>query len=64
LAKNDHIRIDDIGLAFRQSGQNPAEDTIKDLIEKAKALKKEQSRNNEVDEGWSSLMLCIHFESI
>ena len=37
--KNDFIRIEEIGDAFRHSGQNPPDDTIKDLIEKAKTLK-------------------------
>ncbi|CAF3169340.1 unnamed protein product [Rotaria socialis] len=37
--KNDYIRIEDVGDAFRHSGQNPTEDVIKDLTEKAKAIK-------------------------
>jgi Ca2+-binding EF-hand superfamily protein len=38
--KNDYILIEEIGDAFRHAGQNPAEDLVKDMIEKAKALKK------------------------
>lgn len=49
--KSDYIRIDDIGAAFRHSGQNPTEDTIKDMIEKAKQLKKAQLRESDEDEG-------------
>ncbi|CAF5199661.1 unnamed protein product, partial [Rotaria magnacalcarata] len=37
--KNDYIRIENIGDAFRHSGQNPTEDIIKDMTEKAKAIK-------------------------
>ena len=50
--KSDTIRVDDIGLAFRHAGQNPSENTIKDMIEKAKALKKAQQRDDDdYDEG-------------
>ncbi|CAM4935066.1 unnamed protein product [Rotaria socialis] len=38
--KNDFIRIEELGDAFRQSGQNPSEDVVKDIIEKARAIKK------------------------
>ena len=48
--KNDFIRIDEIGDAFRHSGQNPTEDIIKDMTEKAKLLK--ISNRQEEDEGW------------
>ncbi len=37
--KNDYIRVDDVGDAFRHAGQNPNDDTIKDMIDKAKKLK-------------------------
>lgn len=47
--KNDYIRIDNIGDAFRHSGQNPSEDTVKDMIEKAKSLKETHQR--ELDPG-------------
>jgi Ca2+-binding EF-hand superfamily protein len=53
--KADNIRVEDVGLAFRQSGQNPTEDTVKDMIEKGKALKKSQLREqDEDDEGEQS----------
>jgi Ca2+-binding EF-hand superfamily protein len=52
--KNDYIRIDNIGDAFRHAGQNPTEDTVKDMIEKAKALKDEHQR--QVDPGSSTCM--------
>ena len=48
--KADNIRVEDIGLAFRQSGQNPTEDTVKDMIEKAKTLKKAQLREQDEDD--------------
>jgi Ca2+-binding EF-hand superfamily protein len=38
--KEDVIRIEDVGDAFRHAGQNPSEDVVKDIIEKAKAFKK------------------------
>lgn len=38
--KNDFIRIEEIGDAFRHAGQNPTEDIVKDMVEKAKAIKK------------------------
>jgi Ca2+-binding EF-hand superfamily protein len=38
--KNDYILIDEIGDAFRHAGQNPAEDVIKDMVEKVRSLKK------------------------
>ncbi|CAF0915651.1 unnamed protein product [Rotaria sordida] len=48
--KNDYIRIEEIGDAFRHAGQNPPEDVIKDMIEKATALKKlNQNQMNEDD---------------
>ena len=49
--KADFIRVEDIGLAFRQSGQNPTEDTVKDMIEKGKLLKQAQLREEDEDEG-------------
>ncbi len=48
--KNDYIRIDEIGDAFRHSGQNPAEDTVKDMIDKATKLKATYHRDDD-DEG-------------
>lgn len=48
--KNEYIRIDDVGLAFRQSGQNPTEDIIKDMIDKARQLKQAQLRETDEDE--------------
>jgi uncharacterized protein YneF (UPF0154 family) len=45
--KNDYIRVEDIGDAFRHSGQNPAEDTIKDMIDKANKLKASYHREDE-----------------
>ena len=38
--KNDYIQIEEIGDAFRHAGQNPSEDVVKDMIEKARAIKK------------------------
>ncbi|CAF0862954.1 unnamed protein product [Rotaria sp. Silwood1] len=38
--KNDFIRVEEIGDAFRHAGQNPSEDIVKDMIEKARAIKK------------------------
>ncbi|CAF1508503.1 unnamed protein product, partial [Didymodactylos carnosus] len=38
--KNDFILIEEVGDAFRQSGQNPPTDVVKDMIEKAKNLKR------------------------
>jgi len=38
--KNDSILIEEIGDAFRHAGQNPSEDVVKDMVEKAKGLKK------------------------
>jgi Ca2+-binding EF-hand superfamily protein len=41
MAKNkDYILIEEMGDAFRHAGQNPSEDVIKDMVEKAKAVKK------------------------
>lgn len=37
--KNDFIHIPEIGDALRHSGQNPTEDTIKDIIDKANKMK-------------------------
>lgn len=46
--KNDFILIEEIGDAFRHAGQNPPEDVVKDMIEKARAIKKpSQGDNNE-----------------
>jgi Ca2+-binding EF-hand superfamily protein len=47
--KNEYIRTEEIGEAFRHSGQNPSEDVIKDMIDKAKKLK--ESYNQDLDEG-------------
>ncbi|CAF1272045.1 unnamed protein product [Rotaria sp. Silwood1] len=47
--KNDYIRIEEIGDAFRHSGQNPTEDIIKDMIEKAKTLKTSIPRDEDDD---------------
>ena len=41
IAKNtDSILIDDLGDAFRHAGQNPSHDVVKDMVEKARALKR------------------------
>ncbi|CAF2544388.1 unnamed protein product [Rotaria sp. Silwood2] len=48
--KNDYIRINDIGEALRHSGQNPTEDFIKDLIDKANAFKTSIHREDEEEE--------------
>ncbi|CAF1152153.1 unnamed protein product [Adineta ricciae] len=48
--KNDYIRIESIGDAFRHSGQNPSEDTVKDMIEKAKSLKETHQQEVDPDE--------------
>lgn len=45
--KNDYIRVDELGDAFRQSGQNPPEDTVKDMIDKANKLKASYYREDE-----------------
>ncbi|CAF0943175.1 unnamed protein product [Rotaria sordida] len=47
--KNDYIRIEEIGDAFRHSGQNPPEDVIKDMIEKAKTLKTSVQHDEDED---------------
>jgi Ca2+-binding EF-hand superfamily protein len=47
--KNEYIRTEEIGEAFRHSGQNPSEDVIKDMMDKAKKLK--ESYNQDLDEG-------------
>lgn len=49
--KNDYIHIEEIGDAFRHSGQNPTEDIIKDMIERAKKLKASYHRDDDDDEG-------------
>ena len=46
---NDYIRIEDIGDAFRHAGQNPSEDIVKDLIEKARAMKLGSQTDREED---------------
>jgi Ca2+-binding EF-hand superfamily protein len=38
--KNEYILVEELGDAFRHAGQNPSEDVVKDMIERAKALKK------------------------
>ena len=43
--KNDYILIDELGDAFRHAGQNPADDVIKDMVEKVRALKKPGETN-------------------
>lgn len=48
--KNDYILIEEMGDAFRHSGQNPSEDVIKDMVEKARALKK-PTQGELIDEG-------------
>lgn len=46
--KNDYILIEELGDAFRHAGQNPPEDVIKDMVEKARLIKKPtQSETNE-----------------
>lgn len=37
---NDFILIDDLGDTFRYAGQNPSNDVVKDMVEKARALKR------------------------
>ncbi|CAF5192268.1 unnamed protein product, partial [Rotaria magnacalcarata] len=63
--KNDFIRIDELGDAFRQSGQNPSEDVVKDIIEKARAIKKlSQASMNEDDfndqVSYSDFLTMVH----
>jgi Ca2+-binding EF-hand superfamily protein len=45
--KNDYILVGDIGNAFRHSGQNPTDDTIKDMIDRANKLKASYHREDE-----------------
>ena len=45
--KNDYILIGDIGNALRHSGQNPTDDTIKDMIDRATKLKASYHREDE-----------------
>jgi Ca2+-binding EF-hand superfamily protein len=44
---NDYILIEELGDAFRHAGQNPSEDVVKDMIERAKALKKPTQAGNQ-----------------
>jgi hypothetical protein len=44
--KNDYIRIDDIADTFRHAGQNPSDDVVKALTDKAKRLQKTQHKND------------------
>jgi Ca2+-binding EF-hand superfamily protein len=55
--KNDYIRIEEIGDAFRQAGQNPADDTIKDMIDKATKLK--TSYHRDADEGSYTIKILL-----
>lgn len=48
--KNEFIRLEELGDAFRHSGQNPTDDIIRDMIEKAKTLKA-TARQDDEDEG-------------
>ncbi|CAF1607112.1 unnamed protein product [Didymodactylos carnosus] len=48
--KNDFIRIEEIGDAFRHSGQNPSTDVVKDMIDKAKTLKAPSDSFSEPDD--------------
>lgn len=50
--KNDYVRIEEIGDAFRHAGQNPSADTVKDMIDKATKLKASYHREDD-DEGLS-----------
>lgn len=45
--KNEFIHIAEIGDAFRHSGQNPAEDLVKDMNDKAIKLKASYPREDE-----------------
>jgi Ca2+-binding EF-hand superfamily protein len=45
--KNDYILVEEIGNAFRHSGQNPTEDVVKDMIDKANKLKASYHREDE-----------------
>ena len=45
--KNEFIHIAEVGDAFRHSGQNPAEDLVKDMIDKANKLKASYPREDE-----------------
>ena len=36
---NDFIAIDDIGDAFRYTGQNPSDETVRDMTDKARMFK-------------------------
>lgn len=46
--KNNFILLEEMGDAFRHAGQNPSEDVIKDMMEKAKAAK--QTKPNEMQD--------------
>lgn len=47
--KNDYIRMEELGDTFRHAGQNPPEDVIKDMVEKAKALKSSTQTHQDND---------------
>ena len=36
---NDFITVDEIGDTFRHAGQNPSEETVRDMADKARMLK-------------------------
>ena len=50
--KNNYILIEEMADAFRHAGQNPPEDVIKDMVEKAKALKR--TNQGDMQEGDNS----------
>ncbi len=55
--KNDYIRLEEIGDAFRHAGQNPPDDIIKDMIDKATKLK--TSYHRDADEGSYTIEILL-----
>lgn len=58
--KNEFISIHEIGDAFRHSGQNPAEDVVKDMIDKAIKLKASYPREDEGSYSLKSVVFSLH----
>ncbi|CAF1386611.1 unnamed protein product, partial [Didymodactylos carnosus] len=61
--KNDFILIEEVGDAFRQSGQNPSTDTVKDMIDKAKNLKR-SNENEDTSEEFDNKLSIADFLTI
>lgn len=59
--KNEFIHIAEVGDAFRHSGQNPAEDLVKDMIDKADKLKASYPREDEGVYFQEFLFLTLHW---